>query len=100
MVSEVPRRAAGVFVVGFAAETERMVERATNKLRAKRLDLIVANDVSQPGIGFGADVNEVTLIDRTGAGTALPRLPNGGGAHRARARAHARGRPASDDPSA
>lgn len=100
IVSEVTRRAAGVFVVGFAAETERMVERATDKLRAKRLDLIVANDVSQPGIGFGADVNEVTLIDRTGAVTALPRLPKRVVADRVLDRVHALRRPAPDDPSA
>lgn len=100
IVSEVTRRAAGVFVVGFAAETERVVERATDKLRAKRLDLIVANDVSQPGIGFGADVNEVTLIDRTGAVTALPRLPKRVVADRVLDRVYALRRPASDDPSA
>ena len=100
IVSEVTRRAAGVFVVGFAAETERMVERATDKLRAKRLDLIVANDVSQPGIGFGADVNEVTLIDRTGAVTALPRLPKRVVADRVLDRVHALRRTAPDDPSA
>ena len=100
IVSEVTRRAAGVFVVGFAAETERVVERATDKLRAKRLDLIVANDVSQPGIGFGADVNEVTLIDRTGAVTALPRLPKRVVADRVLDRVHALRRQASDDPSA
>lgn len=98
IVSEVTRRGAGVFVVGFAAETERVVERATDKLRAKRLDLIVANDVSQPGIGFGADVNEVTLIDRTGAVTALPRLPKRVVADRVLDRVHALRRPASGDP--
>jgi phosphopantothenoylcysteine decarboxylase/phosphopantothenate--cysteine ligase len=100
IVSEVTRRGAGVFVVGFAAETERVVERATDKLRAKRLDLIVANDVSQPGIGFGADVNEVTLIDRTGAVTALPRLPKRVVADRVLDRVDTLRHPASGDPSA
>jgi phosphopantothenoylcysteine decarboxylase/phosphopantothenate--cysteine ligase len=75
ILTEVAGRREGLFVVGFAAETERVVERAAEKLKAKRLDLIVANDVSQPGIGFGTDENEVTLIDRHGGITAVPRLP-------------------------
>jgi phosphopantothenoylcysteine decarboxylase/phosphopantothenate--cysteine ligase len=58
--------AAGVFRVGFAAETERVIEHAQAKLAAKQLDLIVVNDVSQSGIGMGADDNEVTVIDRGG----------------------------------
>jgi phosphopantothenoylcysteine decarboxylase/phosphopantothenate--cysteine ligase len=75
ILTEVAGRRDGLFVVGFAAETERVVERAAEKLNTKRLDLIVANDVSKPGIGFGADENEVTLIDRHGEVTAVPRLP-------------------------
>jgi phosphopantothenoylcysteine decarboxylase/phosphopantothenate--cysteine ligase len=75
ILSAVANRQRELFVVGFAAETDRVVEHASEKLKAKRLDLIVANDVSIPGIGFGADANEVTLIDRTGAVTPLPRLP-------------------------
>lgn len=75
ILSEIAGKHPDLVVVGFAAETEQLVERATEKLKRKRLDLIVANDVSIPGIGFGADVNEVTLIDRLGVVTALPRLP-------------------------
>ncbi|MFZ5875492.1 MAG: bifunctional phosphopantothenoylcysteine decarboxylase/phosphopantothenate--cysteine ligase CoaBC [Nitrospirota bacterium] len=75
ILSAVANRQRELFVVGFAAETDRVVEHASEKLKAKRLDMIVANDVSIPGIGFGADANEVTLIDRTGVVTALPRLP-------------------------
>jgi len=59
--------AEGVLRVGFAAETERVVEHARAKLIEKQLDLIVVNDVSKPGIGMGADENEVTVIDREGA---------------------------------
>ncbi|MGA8667613.1 MAG: phosphopantothenoylcysteine decarboxylase, partial [Candidatus Dormiibacterota bacterium] len=58
--------AAGVFVVGFAAETEHVIDNARAKLEAKRLDLVVVNDVSQAGIGMGADENEVTIIGRDG----------------------------------
>jgi phosphopantothenoylcysteine decarboxylase/phosphopantothenate--cysteine ligase len=75
ILTEVTGRREDLFVVGFAAETDRVVQHASDKLKAKRLDLIVANDVSIPGIGFGADENEVTLIDRRGGVTPVPRLP-------------------------
>ncbi len=51
-------------VVGFAAETENLAANASKKLSEKKLDLIVANDVRQPGIGFESDWNQVTVIDR------------------------------------
>ena len=51
--------------VGFAAETDNVLDYASDKLRRKNLDLMIANDVSQPGIGFNADDNAVTLIDRS-----------------------------------
>jgi len=53
-------------VVGFAAETEDLVENARAKLEAKKLDLIVANDVTAPDAGFGAETNRVTVLDREG----------------------------------
>lgn len=59
--------------VGFAAETDDLLAHAADKLRRKGLDLIVANDVTKPGSGFGTDTNEVVLIDQRGA-TALPLL--------------------------
>ncbi len=49
-------------VVGFAAETENLLAEARRKLVAKKLDLIVANDVSQPDAGFEVDTNAVTLV--------------------------------------
>ncbi|TYP66846.1 bifunctional phosphopantothenoylcysteine decarboxylase/phosphopantothenate--cysteine ligase CoaBC [Stutzerimonas stutzeri] len=52
------------FSVGFAAETENLLEYATRKLRDKNLDLIVANDVANPSIGFNSEENAVTVIDR------------------------------------
>ncbi len=58
-------------IVGFAAETEELVSQAKAKLQSKGLDLIVANDVSKEGIGFGSDRNEATLIDRDGMVTEL-----------------------------
>ncbi len=59
-------------LVGFAAETENVVGNAREKLKRKNLDLIVANDVSKPGVGFGAVTNAVTLIDRNGALSEIP----------------------------
>jgi phosphopantothenoylcysteine decarboxylase/phosphopantothenate--cysteine ligase len=53
-------------IVGFAAETENVVENATAKLLRKGLDLIVANDVSHSDAGFGADTNSVVILDRAG----------------------------------
>ncbi len=53
---------AGQTLVGFAAETDDVVANAEGKLRRKHLDLIVANDVSRPGVGFQHDTNAVTLI--------------------------------------
>ncbi len=56
-------------LVGFAAETERVLEHAREKLVRKRLDFIVANDVTVPGVGFGNSTNQVTVVDRAGAET-------------------------------
>jgi len=53
-------------LVGFAAETDNLVENAVKKIKAKNLDLIVANDITQPGAGFGTDTNIVKLIYRDG----------------------------------
>lgn len=55
-------RNAGQIFVGFAAETEHAVENGRAKLKRKNLDAIVINDVSQPGIGFDSDRNQVTII--------------------------------------
>jgi phosphopantothenoylcysteine decarboxylase/phosphopantothenate--cysteine ligase len=57
-----PRRRSGQVVVGFAAETENLLANAAAKLREKRLDFIVANDLSQPGAGFDVDTNIATLL--------------------------------------
>ncbi len=53
-------------VIGFAAETEKLQENAKDKLEKKKLDLIVANDVSRVDLGFGSDQNQVTLIWKDG----------------------------------
>ncbi|MCK8501732.1 bifunctional phosphopantothenoylcysteine decarboxylase/phosphopantothenate--cysteine ligase CoaBC [Myxococcus fulvus] len=71
VLAEASRKVAGQarrpVLVGFAAETERVVEHAREKLERKGLDAIVANDVTAPGAGFGTDTNRVTVLTRTGA---------------------------------
>lgn len=62
------RKREGQILVGFAAETEDLIVHAQDKLVRKNLDLIVANDVSAPGVGFSHDTNAVTIL---GAGGVL-----------------------------
>jgi len=68
-------RKAGRLLVGFAAETHDVAAEARRKLAAKHLDLIVANDVTAPGAGFGADTNAVRLLDQAGLDEVVPLLP-------------------------
>jgi phosphopantothenoylcysteine decarboxylase/phosphopantothenate--cysteine ligase len=49
-------------VIGFAAESRNLLENASSKLKSKKLDMLVANDVSAPDAGFGVDTNRVTLL--------------------------------------
>ena len=53
-------------------ETDDLVEHATEKLRGKRLDLIVGNDISQPDAGFEVDTNRAVILDADGGSEALP----------------------------
>jgi phosphopantothenoylcysteine decarboxylase/phosphopantothenate--cysteine ligase len=62
----------GQFLVGFAAETDRLDEHAMDKLRRKNCDLIVGNDVSMEGAGFNGDTNAVRIFDADGLVEALP----------------------------
>jgi phosphopantothenoylcysteine decarboxylase/phosphopantothenate--cysteine ligase len=62
-------------LVGFAAETHAVAAEARRKLTSKRLDLIVANDVTAPGAAFGSDTNLVRLLDAGGLDETLPLLP-------------------------
>jgi phosphopantothenoylcysteine decarboxylase/phosphopantothenate--cysteine ligase len=61
-------------IVGFSAETEKVHENADRKLKEKGLDLIVANDVTRPGAGFGTDTNIVSIIDGQGGVEELPKM--------------------------
>jgi len=64
ILAEVARRKVSQIVVGFAAETENVLENARKKLASKSLDAIVVNDVSREGIGFDSDRNAVTIISQ------------------------------------
>ena len=75
ILAEVAARRTSAFVVGFAAETHDVAANAREKLERKGIDLLVANDVSQQGIGFDAEDNEVLLLDRWGGARPLPRMP-------------------------
>ncbi len=75
ILAEVAARGTGAFIVGFAAETQNVAAYARAKLEGKGVDLLVANDVSQSGIGFDADDNEVLLIDRWGGERRISRMP-------------------------
>ena len=73
--TDILKSAKGDFVrVGFAAESQNLVENAKAKVGSKQLDLIVANDITAEGSGFGSDTNKVTLIDRDLAVEELPLL--------------------------
>jgi phosphopantothenoylcysteine decarboxylase/phosphopantothenate--cysteine ligase len=68
------RKQPGQVVVGFAAETEHVREHAAEKLTAKRVDLIVANDVSAPNAGFEVDTNQAILLYSSGSWEETPLL--------------------------
>jgi phosphopantothenoylcysteine decarboxylase/phosphopantothenate--cysteine ligase len=65
ILSDVARLKTSQIIVGFAAETENVLENARKKLASKSLDMIVANDVSREGIGFDSDRNAVTIISNS-----------------------------------
>lgn len=72
ILAEIGKRKERRILVGFAAETEDLVANARRKLQRKNLDLMVANDVSQPGAGFDGDTNIVKILDAQGGVEELP----------------------------
>jgi len=74
IISEIGKKKGNKIVVGFAMETDNLIENAKKKMCAKRMDLIVANNLSEAGSGFQYDTNIVTLIDRSGAIEKLPMM--------------------------
>ena len=72
ILEELGRKKGKRILVGFAAETEDLMANAKKKLLEKNLDLIVANDVSRPGAGFGVDTNQVKVLYPSGQVKDLP----------------------------
>ncbi|MBP7033432.1 MAG: bifunctional phosphopantothenoylcysteine decarboxylase/phosphopantothenate--cysteine ligase CoaBC [Syntrophobacterales bacterium] len=82
IIREVGKVKGDRILVGFAVETDRLVEYAAKKLREKNMDFIVANDITQPGAGFAAETNIVKILDREGGSEDLPRMDKMDVAHR------------------
>lgn len=72
ILEELGKKKGNRILIGFAAETEELLKNAQKKLREKNLDLIVVNDVTQPGAGFGLDTNQVKLVYPSGEVRDLP----------------------------
>lgn len=68
------RKHDNLIIVGFAAETENVLENARKKLKNKDLDLIVANDVTMEGAGFASNTNIVTIINKAGEAKTFPKM--------------------------
>jgi len=73
ILEELGRHKGQQLLVGFAAETGQAVEKALEKMKRKQVDLMVANDVSQPGVGFASNENEVVLLWPDGRSRKIPR---------------------------
>ncbi len=73
ILAEAGRKKGDRLLIGFAAETENLLQEARRKLVSKNCDMVVANLVSQDGIGFDSDQNAVTLVTRAGETTRLER---------------------------
>jgi phosphopantothenoylcysteine decarboxylase/phosphopantothenate--cysteine ligase len=72
ILSEIGKKKGDGILLGFAAETENVVANAQKKLKEKNLDLIVVNDVTKPGAGFGQDTNQVKILFPSGEVKDLP----------------------------
>ena len=72
IISEIARRKGDRILVGFAMESDHLIEHARTKLIEKGMDFIVANDVTEPGAGFRGDTNVVRILDREGGVEAFP----------------------------
>ncbi len=76
--STIKSRKDGCVVVGFALETENLLENSAAKLEQKSLDLIVANSATEAGAGFGGDTNRVTIVGKDGTVEEIPMMRKAG----------------------
>lgn len=74
ILAECGKKKENQFLVGFAAETEKLYEHAQAKMQRKNVDMLVANDVTQPGAGFGSPTNIVSLLFPDGKKIDLPQM--------------------------
>ena len=74
ILAELGSSKSGQFLVGFAAETQDLAKNATEKLRRKNLDMLVANDVTQAGAGFESETNIVKVFYQDGVSEELPQM--------------------------
>ena len=81
ILAELSRQKKDQIIVGFAAETDDTLENARKKLSAKKLDLLVLNDVTQEGAGFDVDTNIVTILTKEGERFQSDKLPKSKIAH-------------------
>jgi phosphopantothenoylcysteine decarboxylase / phosphopantothenate---cysteine ligase len=72
ILQELGKQKGDKLLVGFAAETRDLIDNAVDKLQRKNLDMLVANDVTKPGAGFGSDTNLVAILYRNGDKENLP----------------------------
>jgi phosphopantothenoylcysteine decarboxylase/phosphopantothenate--cysteine ligase len=72
IISEIGKAKGSRIIVGFAMESDHLIENARTKLMEKGMDFIVANDLTEPGAGFRADTNIIRIMDREGAVETFP----------------------------
>jgi len=82
ILADLGRRKENQILIGFAAETSELEQNARQKVAGKNLDLLVANDVTQPGAGFGADTNIAKFVYPDGSIVSLPLMDKLALAHR------------------
>lgn len=82
ILSEIAKEYPGKVLIGFAAESNDLIENSLKKIKSKNLDLIIANDITGKQAGFGSDNNIVHIIDRKGSVTDLPLMSKNEIAHR------------------
>ena len=75
ILQEISGKKTHQIVVGFCAESENLIQNAKEKIAKKGCDYLIANDISRKDVGFGADDNEVTILDKNGKETKLEKAP-------------------------
>lgn len=82
IIAEIGAKKKNCILVGFAMETQDLLDNARGKLLKKNMDMIVANSLREEGAGFQADTNIITIIDKTGKTVALDKMTKIEAAHR------------------